>query len=166
MAYYRRKPTRIPGYDYSTENYYFITICAYEKKCIFGKPEQLNEVGQIAQKCIEKISDIFCSVRVDNYVVMPNHIHCIITLEGTDYGVIHPSVSTVIGQYKMTVTKQVREIYPNMKVWQRSFHDHIIRNQKSYERIWNYVEYNAQKWDEDCFYTEKLREGQCPSPTE
>lgn len=166
MADYHRKSTRIPGYDYSTENYYFITVCTDNKKCIFGQPEQLNEAGKIAQECIENIEGIFQGVRVDNYVVMPNHIHCIIALEGADQGMIHPSVSTVIGQYKMTVTKKIRQLYPNMKVWQRSFHDHIIRSQKSYEKIWNYVEYNAEKWKEDCFNPEKIREGHCPSPTE
>ena len=61
-------------------------------------------------------------------------------------------LNVVIGQYKMTVTKCIREIKPDCKVWQRSFHDHVIRNQSRYEKIWNYIEDNPRKWEEDCFY--------------
>ena len=100
MAYYNRKATRIPGYDYSTENYYFVTVCTYGKMCIFGQPEQLNEAEIIAQNCIKHISDVFHSVQVDHYVVMPNHIHCILALEGSDQGAIHPTVS----KYKSLAT--------------------------------------------------------------
>ena len=84
MPFYERKPTRIPGYDYATRNYYFITICTHERQCIFGTPNKLNTMGVMAQECIIKIQDIFPSVRVDKYVVMPNHIHAIIVLEPGD----------------------------------------------------------------------------------
>ena len=152
MAFYQRKNTRLTGYDYHTENYYFITICTHNKNCIFGEPKKLNDVGKISEECILKIQVFYPHVRVDNYVVMPNHIHIILALEGTDQGFILPDISEVIGQYKMSVTKKVRKLYPDMNVWQRSFHDHIIRNQSEYEKIWNYVEYNDQKWNEDRYY--------------
>ena len=152
MPIYNRKPTRIPNYDYTSHNYYFITICTHNKECIFGKAAALNQYGQLAAQYMEKVEQIFPGVKVDNYVIMPNHIHAIIIL-GERSGK-KPNLSTVIGQYKMVITKEIRRECPEMKVWQRSFHDHIIRNQSDYERIWEYVEYNPQKWENDCFYCE------------
>lgn len=149
MAFFSRKPTRIPGYDYSKCNYYFITLCTYDKKCIFGSPQNLNRLGKIVQEHIENIKNHYKSVRVDNYVVMPNHVHMIIALQDEIH---NPNISSLVALFKTGVTKQIRLIEPDMKVWQRSFHDHIIRNQRSYEKIWEYIENNPLKWEEDCFY--------------
>ena len=150
MTFYSRKPTRIPGYDYSVQNYYFITICTHGKIKLFGKPFALNKYGQLAAEYMKRIESLFPGVKVDNYVVMPNHVHAIIVLEEEK----RINISTVIGQYKMAVTKAIRQIDPEIDVWQRSFHDHIIRNQADYARIWQYVTYNPQKWESDCFYCE------------
>lgn len=146
----KRKPTRLANFDYSSNHYYFITICTHEKKCIFGKAKQLNTFGEIAKKNIEKIHDVFSCVQVDQYVVMPNHIHMILTVSNLSEK--KTSISTVLGQYKMSVTKEIRQLQPDLCVWQRSFHDHIIRNEKSYLKIWEYVKYNHQKWADDCYY--------------
>ena len=145
----KRKSPRICGYDYSTPNYYFITICTHEKKCIFGKPNQLNENGKIAEEYLKKIPEIFHNVSLDKYVVMPNHIHGIFILKDDNET---SDIAVILGQYKMAVTKAIRNIDPGRIVWQRSFHDHIIRNQASYEKIWMYIENNPLKWEEDCFY--------------
>lgn len=152
MSFYSRKATRIPNYDYSTDNYYFITICTHEKQCIFGRPGQLNQFGMIACTYLEKIEDIFVNVKVDNYIVMPNHVHVILAIENSDADT--QSVSTIIGQYKSAVTRKIHEQNCELTVWQRSFHDRIIRNQREYEKIWQYVQFNAQKWKEDCFFTD------------
>ena len=148
-----RKPTRLPGYDYSAQNYYFITVCTYQKNCIFGKPNQLNEIGECVQSCIDMITTVFPNVRVDNSVVMPNHIHLIL-----ETGENAPNISIVIGQLKTAVTKLVHQKDASIQIWQRSFHDHIIRNQQAYERIWNYVQYNALKWKEDCYYPKERKD--------
>ena len=152
MALPVRKPTRIPGYDYSTGNYYFITICTHNKKCIFGKPNELNKLGKIADSCILRISEIYPEVIVDKSVVMPNHVHMILCLNQATEEKKNPSITQIVGQYKMVVAKKIHELKEIEKVWQRSFHDHVIRNQKGYERIWQYIEYNPVKWKEDCFY--------------
>ena len=144
-----RKTIRIPGFDYATANFYFVTICTDNKRTIFGKPGQLNSLGLIAEKCILQIEKIYQGVRVDNYIVMPNHVHAIIVIDPLKDA---PSLIKIVGSYKTAVTKQIRQIYPDIVVWQRSFYDHVIRNQKGYERIWEYVQYNAQKWDEDDYY--------------
>lgn len=154
MPFYSRKPTRIPGYNYATQNYYFITICTYQKKCIFGTTDRLNMLGKISQEHMLKIESIFSGTKVDKFIVMPNHVHAIVIL-GTDDRKPLPNISTIIGQYKAVVTKSIRNIYPGMIVWQRSFHDHIIRNQRGYEQIWEYIENNPKKWKEDCFYQDQ-----------
>ena len=152
MEYTKRKSPRIPGYSYAAPNYYFITICTYEKACIFGKPHELNEYGTWAKEYLEKIPVLYSSVKLDKYVVMPNHIHGIFVLESEKQEDSSTNICTIVGQYKMSVTKKIRMREPKKQVWQRSFHDHIIRNQESYEKIWNYIEDNPRKWEEDCFY--------------
>ena len=142
-----RKPTRIPNFDYTRQNYYFVTVCTHQKRCIFWTGIALNEQGKIAEKCLQNIAGIYEGVRVDKFTVMPNHIHAIIVLEKENC----PSLTQIVGRYKAAVTKQIRNSAD--LVWQRSFHDHIIRNQKDYERIWLYIHGNPQKWDADCFYT-------------
>ena len=91
----KRKSPRIPGYDYATPNYYFITICTHEKNCIFWSGGKLNTFGQIAFDAAMQISAHFPGNRIDSFVVMPNHIHMILVVEpgGTD-------ATVVIGQYK------------------------------------------------------------------
>ena len=143
-----RKHPRLKKYDYSSENYYFVTICTHEKKCIFGFPKELNNNGKIAQMGIENIPEHYEGVKVQKFVIMPNHVHMIVQLPPNMF-----NLSMVIGQYKAFVTKYIREREPNMIVWQRSFHDHVIRNQQSFEKIWQYIDGNPGKWEEDCFYS-------------
>ena len=148
MEFPKRKSPRIPGYDYSSANYYFITICTCDKKCIFGHPGKRNLYGNIAQKAIEQLSIHFDGIVIDKYVIMPNHIHMIIALNEQN----KVDLSQIIAQYKSGVTREIRKKSPKEDIWQRSYHDHIIRNQKSYEKIWMYIENNPLKWEEDCFY--------------
>ena len=150
MTFYSRKPTRIPYYDYSSENYYFITICTHNRKSLFGKPDQLSKIGAIAHQKIKAIPLHYEHVHIDKFVVMPNHVHMIMVLSKGNQA----DVEQIIAQYKAGVTRKVRNIYPNIEIWQRSFHDHIIRNQNSYEKIWLYIEGNPQNWHKDCFYTD------------
>jgi REP element-mobilizing transposase RayT len=152
MAYYSRKTTRIPGYDYSSNNYYFVTICTYNKKCIFGTSEQLNKFGEIAKAEMDEISSHYAGVYIDNFIIMPNHVHAIVVIDCGDESGNKPRLDHVIGLYKSGVSRKIRKIQPDMKVWQRSFHDHIIRNRHEYEQIWRYVQHNDQKWETDCFY--------------
>ena len=145
----QRRHPRIKNYNYATPNYYFITICTHNKQCIFGQPNALNRFGKIADQAIQSIGCHFDAVLVDKYVVMPNHVHAIIALG--DYG---PDLTMIIGQYKAHVSKQIHQFAPDLTVWQTSFHDHVIRTQKSYEKIWHYIDTNPVKWPDDCFYLE------------
>ena len=150
MAYYSRKSARIPNYDYSSCNYYFVTICTHNRRCLFGDPGALNENGRTAEKQIRQIPAHYQNVLVDKYVVMPNHIHMILVIQD---GEKKENLSQIIGQYKSGVTRIIRGWSPELCVWQRSFHDHIIRNQTSYEKIWEYIEQNPMNWPKDCFYS-------------
>ena len=134
------------NFDYSSVNYYFITICTWDKNCIFGNPGQLNSLGEIARQGILEIESHFPGITVDKYVVMPNHVHTILVLDGS------VDLSVAIGLYKSYVTRKIHEIHSNLKVWQSSFHDHVIRNQASYEKIWLYIDANPDNWSKDCFY--------------
>ena len=144
----RKSPT-IPNFDYSTPNYYFVTICTNRKTCLFGTPGKENWRGKIAEKGLLQINQHFSSVLVDKYVVMPNHVHAIIILQDDQ-----ANLTTVVGQYKSYVTRQIHKMEPDIQVWQTSFHDHGIRTQAGYEKIWNYIEGNPAKWCEDCFFAE------------
>lgn len=135
MAFYDRKSPRISYYDYSRENYYFITICTHERHCYFGSIHAKSWIGDVAEANLKQI---------------PNHIHMILVIQSSGKW----NMEQIIGQYKSGVSRQVRKKYPSLCLWQRSFHDHVIRSQKDYERIWLYIEGNPQCWEKDCFYLE------------
>lgn len=112
-------------------------------------PGKYTNLGRIVEKHILNIPSYYQSVSVDNYVVMPNHVHMILVLNGNE----NPDVPLVIGQWKRGITKEIRQITPGAEIWQRSFHDHVIRNQAGYEKIWLYIEGNPMNWEKDCFYS-------------
>ena len=142
-----RKHPRLKAYDYSTPNYYFVTICTWQKLCLFGSPEKLNFRGEIARSGLLGIEKHFPNVRVDKYVIMPNHIHVILDLHTKG-----ASLPDILGQYKAFVTKEIHREEPGRKIWQTSFHEHIIRSQQAYETIWLYIDSNPQNWEKDCFF--------------
>ena len=149
MPFYQRKSPRLPNFDYSSTNYYFVTLCTHNKNCIFGKIHQMNRLSDIVHENIEILGKLREGVKVDKYVIMPNHVHMIIALEDANI-----SISYLIALLKTSITKQIRRAYPSMQVWQRSFHDHIIRNEEDYQRIWSYIDTNPIRWELDCFYVD------------
>lgn len=165
MNYPQRKLQRLNNYDYSQSGYYFITIGTYKKIHVFGKIKEgtlfLNEWGKIAKSELLQIPKHFPFVSLDNYVIMPNHIHVIVVIDRhfENHGITErsrpfPTVSTIIGLYKSGVSKKIHKINPEIVIWQKSFHDHIIRNEVDHQNIWEYISVNPQKWMEDQFYKE------------
>ena len=144
-----RKNPRLRQFDYSLPYYYFVTICTWEKRCLFWQSGALSEYGHIAKQGFEEMTVHFPDLVVDKYVVMPNHVHGIVILNRPT-----SNLSTAIGLYKSYVTKQIHRLDSHCRVWQTSFHDHVIRNQRDYERIWLYIEGNPARWKEDCFFQE------------
>ncbi|WP_213975136.1 transposase [Tepidanaerobacter acetatoxydans] len=154
----KRKNIRLNEYDYSQVGYYFITICTNDKKNLFWnvgetyssqfqKPP-LSKIGEIVEYGINKINSIYDNVEINKYVIMPNHIHFIIVLhaeEGRSKNT--PTISRIVQQLKGSISKQV-----GFPLWQKSFYDHIIRNQQEYEKIYEYIETNPLKWEEDKYH--------------
>ena len=148
-AYFKRKNPRLKAYDYTLGGYYFITICTAGKKHYFGKivedKIQLSEIGKLAYNNIENLEKIYNVIKIDKFVVMPNHIHMILIIDKeTDL-----TLSRIIKQYKEWITKTIMK-----PIWQKSYYDHIIRNEKDYYRIWKYIDENELKWSLDKYYNE------------
>ena len=168
MPYYDRKNPRLSNFNYSENRAYFITICTHGRRTMLSQiidvPNELpvcslNAYGRIVDSVIQSLPQRF-SVKIENYVIMPNHIHLLILLDDPDrVRAIRESplhgrsvISKVIGYLKMNVSKQIHQMgYPS-EIWQRSFHDHIIRDQRDYDKIWMYISDNPRRWQEDCFY--------------
>ena len=150
--FYDRKSPRLKYYDYATPAIYFVTICTHEKRCIFGKPNQLNQYGKIAENNIVRLSGHYPFVHVHHSVVMPNHIHMLISICPTHEN--KTTLSSIIAAYKAGVSRQIHLLHPDIKIWQRSFHDHIPRNKESVEKIWHYIENNPIRWETDTFYND------------
>lgn len=117
---------------------------------------ELNQYGLIVDEKIKWLAIQYPYVVIHNYVVMPNHFHVIIEIDrqlvkGKDIKI--KSLSSLMGALKTTTSKQIHMSGFEDFAWHRSFHDHIIRNDISYQNILNYIDLNPQKWLEDCFYS-------------
>ncbi len=151
----KRKWPRLTEYDYAAPNFYFITLCTHSMRCLFGTPEHLNTYGQVAQEELLAIPNHYTHVQIDKYIIMPNHIHAIVVIDSscqTDAASRAPTLSSIVGAYKSGVSRKIHKINPTISVWQRNFYDHIIRNEKSYQKIWTYIHENPLKWDLDSLY--------------
>ncbi len=165
--YPKRKTIRLKGYNYSNDGAYFVTICVKNKVPILGKIVgcgacdapyiRLSQYGKVAEKYISLMNEKYDNVYIDKYIIMPNHIHMIIVVQNVidDSGssqAPNPTNETIpkfISLFKRYCNREYGKY-----IWQRSFHDHIIRDDNDYQKIWNYIEYNYLKWSDDCFYTE------------
>ena len=155
-----RKQNRLTDFDYCTPGAYFITICTKNRELLFwenvgatiGRPQdvRLSACGNVVNCAIMEIQTHYANVRLDYYVIMPNHIHLLLRILPDDRGrpMVAPTISTVIQQMKGNVSKQI-----DHSIWQKSFHDHVIRNEQDYLKIAEYILGNPMKWAEDCFYT-------------
>ena len=116
---------------------------------------QRNQYGAIAYDRLEWLENHYKYVLLHSYIVMPNHVHAIIEIDSgriSDYSIKIKSLSELIGAYKTTSSKQIHLAGFSGFAWQRSFHDHIIRNDASYTRISNYIETNQERWNTDTFF--------------
>ena len=162
MDFPNRKPNRLPDFDYSTPGAYFVTICTQNRKntlcSIVGDGFPVPKYpGKIAERWILKIPEKYSYCRIDKYVVMPNHIHMLIQLDppgGT--GNPSPTLGDIVAWYKYQAPCEVNAHCNSagMRVFQRSYHDHVVRGDADYLKIWEYIENNPALWKEDCFYRE------------
>lgn len=142
-----RKNTRLNYYDYTKEGGYFITICIKNRKELLGKIKEdkisLTKEGTIVQKYIKKINEIYQEVIVDEYIIMPNHIHLIIIIKDNN----KITVSRIIKQLKMKISKEIEN-----SIWQKLFYEHIIRDDKEYYKIKEYIRNNVTNWKKDKYF--------------
>ena len=177
---YRIESVRLKNWDYRNNGAYFITINTRNRKHFFGEiinsEMRLSPIGEYAENFWMEIPNHFPFVELGNFVVMPNHTHGILIINNVKslqcndidkslqcndsttnqyYSDISPksgSISTIVRSYKSVVSKHARLLNTEFN-WQPKFHDHIIRNSESFERIQNYIENNPSNWKEDKFYT-------------
>jgi REP element-mobilizing transposase RayT len=173
---YRNGTFRLQSWDYSSNGFYFITICTQDRIHFFGNIENgkmiLSKQGELAEKFWKEIPNQFSFIQLGEFVIMPNHIHGILIISHTCRDAInrvptkdipinggfsgiknpmfHDNISRVIRWYKGRCSFEIRKIDISFK-WQSLFHDHIIRNQKSFENISRYIINNPENWKEDRF---------------
>ena len=155
-----RKHPRLKDYDYSQDGAYFVTLCSKEKAKIFcrivgrddpGAPPctQLTDAGRVVDKYIQSIPTAYKDVELDKYVVMPNHIHLLLSISAPSGAPrsSRPTISRVIGALKRFTNKDA-----DKDLWQTTFHDHIIRDEQDYLACWQYINDNPAKWTEDKYF--------------
>jgi len=177
---YRIASARLPGYDYGKPGWYFVTICSQNRLCYFGEIVDNEMILSTAEKIVaEEIYNtkyIRDNVKIDAWVIMPNHIHLIVVIlddnnndnvethcnaslpPSTSYqnkfGPQKNNLSSIIRGFKGVITKRIHLETNEWKFsWQERFHEHIIKNEKSLYNIRDYVRTNPSKWDKDTFFS-------------
>lgn len=176
---HHRRSIRLQDYDYTQNGAYFVTICTHERTCLFGSVNDdgemvTNEYGKIAWEEWFRTSERRPYVELDSFVVMPNHVHGIIVIttphipQSPSVGAKHAlplqepqiarfgkpvsgSLGAIVGAYKSAVTKRIKERrgVPSQIIWQRNYHEHIIRNETKLHKLREYVQYNPMGWVAD-----------------
>ena len=177
MNYPKRKPLRLLEYDYSTPGGYFVTICTENRRRILSEVVvgdgvldvplvRLSPYGKIVEETLHEIVEHHDWLTVDKYVIMPNHIHLLLRIQadGTSRtpsptyrdsdGTSRPQFSANDRLPKLISTfKRFTNRRSGCELWQRSYHEHVIRNENDYREIWEYIDENPMKWAQDRYYT-------------
>ncbi len=183
---HNRRSIRLKGYDYSKEGLYFITICTQNREHLFGEIVDgkmiLNEYGEIVKNKWYDLINHNNYIKLDEFIIMPNHIHGIIEIEynvgvplvgtqttdtqineteskqGQAQGVAH-TVCEIIGGFKSKTTCEYIKMVKNgilppfeKRIWQRNYYENIIRNEKHYKNVSEYIKNNPQKWNDDKYH--------------
>ena len=161
----KRKSPRLKGFDYSRAGVYFLTICTENRKNILseivgeGSPlPRLSSCGKIVDRWIHKIPEKYPEASVDCYIIMPNHIHILLSVVKDDgRGDPSPTVASIIAWLKYQATKEINVMrgYAGDKIFQRSFYDHVVRNRDDYREILKYIYENPVRWFYDEFFCEE-----------
>jgi len=170
-----RKRIRLPNYDYSQQNCYYLTICTENRQEIFGVIEDnqmiLNNIGKVVSVWWGKTFEKYNNIAIDEYIIMPNHIHGIINVVGAGsprpdkislnvnnqnddsngHGNRAPTIGNIIAYFKYQTTKQINQLEnkSGRKIWQRNYYDQVIRNEKSLGQIRKYIINNPTNWSDD-----------------
>ena len=164
-----RKHPRLDNYDYSSAGAYFVTICTQNRRCLLSHivgrglaPAEASSIeytpfGEIAEKQLFLLKERYPFLVVDQYVIMPNHIHAILILNGGAAGASpRPTIMDIICAYKSLTTIECKKNGLSDKLFQASFYEHIIRGHEDYDEIRKYICENPMRWCYDELYTEEL----------
>ncbi len=167
---HHRRSIRLPQYDYTRAGAYFVTLCCHQKKCLFGEIErgimELNAIGEVVQQVWLNLPNHFPQVELDDFVIMPNHLHGIVCLLGNDdlinsepsitpttqmlNGTIKGSLGAILQNFKSVSTRRVNKVTRNSgTIWQRNYYERVIRGDRAYENIKRYIQQNPLKWEQD-----------------
>ena len=158
----KRKHPRLDHYDYSTAGAYFITICTQNRRCLLSRivgrrlspaEIQYTAYGLIAREQLLLLEQRYPSLKIDQYVIMPNHIHAILLLEETAGDSRRPTVMDIVCAYKSLTTRQCKKLLPVDKLFQTSFYEHVIRGREDYNEIAEYIVNNPKQWELDKLYS-------------
>ena len=175
-----RKNIRLTGYDYSRDGVYFVTICSRERQNIFAhigvgaplacarahntpNPPDMNHetmielsvIGKIIENQWNALPNQFVSVSLDEFIIMPNHVHGIVIIKQRAQASGAPTLGHVVRAFKSKCTNEylnhieTNNLNTSGKIWQSSFYDQIIRNDESFTKIRNYIRNNPLTWEED-----------------
>jgi putative transposase len=168
---HHRRSIRLDHYDYSKNGAYFITVCTFQREHLFGEVAdgimRLNEAGQIVEDEWCQTARVRPYITLDAFVVMPNHFHGLFVIEeraeqrsaptelAAFQKVLPQSVPSIVLQLKGAITKRVNALrnLPGTPVWQRNYHEHIVRGLEDLDRLRRYIEGNPGKWSEDRYYS-------------
>ena len=164
----RRKSLRLRQFDYTQAGAYFVTVCTRNRRCLFGNvvggEMELNDFGRTADITWAAIPRHFSHAETPVWVVMPNHVHGIVVLtrppratpapsatHQQPTGTARGSLATIVGSYKSAVSKQINRLRhgTGASVWQRSYFEHVIRDESSFATIWQYIADNPARWPDD-----------------
>ena len=174
---HHRRSIRLDGYDYTQAGAYFVTISAWQRECLFGEVVEgemrLNTAGKIANEQWVKLGRRFTGGDFSLYVIMPNHVHGIIVLDGASRGageefqcqdsfnpplrpyvnphVVPGSLGAIVRAYKASVSFRIHAMqgYDETPIWQRNYYEHIIRDDADFHRIAEYIQDNPRRWTQD-----------------
>ena len=182
---HHRESIRLKDYDYSKEGMYFITICTQNRECLFGdivdkpvganlcvRPDLdiqpdvdmiLNKAGLMIEKWIKELPNKYINIKCNEYIIMPNHFHCIIEIFYNNEGEhIGSPLHEIIKWFKtMTTNEYIRMVknneLPNFekRIWQRNYYENIIRNEEIHQKVVDYIKINPLKWQDDKYYVKK-----------
>ena len=153
----QRKYPRLKEFDYSQPGYYYITIHTADpsvRLSTIGLAStevlvRLTKVGRIAREQLLRLPERFATVRIDKYVIMPTHIHAIVVIEREAVGARpHPTLMDIVGAYKSMTTRECNRVFdaPGKNLFQRSFYETVLRNERAYLECWRYIDENPRKW--------------------
>ena len=178
----KRKHPRLESFDYSSAGAYFITICTQNRRCVLSRivekmvpakstgtdsvgrglaPAEMYDIeyskfGKIAEQQLLILKKRYSSLSVDHYVIMPNHIHAIFCLNNQAAGARpRPTIMDIVCAYKSLTIKECKKLGFTEKLFQTSFHEHIIRGHEDYEEIAKYICENPIRWHYDELYSEE-----------